>query len=343
MVQPLKWGILATGSIANTFAKTLARASGGVAVAVASRSQESADRFGEAYKIPRRHGSYQGLLDDPEVQAIYVSTPHPMHVEWVIKAARAGKHILCEKPIGMNRLETRRMIDAADAADVCLMEAYMYRFHPQTRKVIELIRGGEIGEVRHIDAVYGFTLPVHANNRLTDKSLGGGAILDVGCYPVSMSRLIAGIALGKDFADPVDVQASGHLGDSGVDEWSSAVVEFPDDIIARWSTGIRVDYDNGLRVQGTKGAIHVPHAFHPAYFGGDSTISLRRTGSPAHEIIVPADKPLFTIAIEAFCRAVADGKRQLPEMSWDDSLGNMRSLDLWRQCLGLRYDADEAA
>lgn len=343
MTKPIRWGVLATGNIANTFTRAVKFTGNSIAHAVASRSQQSADEFGNRHEINRCYGSYQQLLDDPEIHAIYVSTPHPMHHEWVIKAARAKKHILCEKPIAMNARETEEMIAAARESDVALMEAFMYRVHPQTLKVMELIRSGAIGEVKVIHGIYGFTAPYHADGRLWNKALGGGAILDVGCYPASSSRLYAGVALGRDFADPIDIQATGHIGETGVDEWTGAVVRFPGDIVAQWSTGLRLNYENQVRIHGTGGWIHLSQPHHPCYWGGESRILIRRLGfTPVQEITIRADKPLFTYAIEAFAQAILEGKRELtgPGMSWADSIGNMKATDLWRERIGLSYDAD---
>jgi predicted dehydrogenase len=223
------------------------------------------------------------------------------------------------------------------------MEAYMYRLHPQTLKVLELLRQGAIGQVRLIEGVYGFNVPFNAEGRLYNKALGGGGILDVGCYPVSSSRLFAGAALGKRFVDPIDVQAQGFVGETGVDEWTSAVVKFPGDIVAQWTTGLRVSYENHVRIYGTGGYIHISRPHHPSYWGGDTQIIVNRGFmAPVQEITIPCPKPLFTNAIEAFAKAVLDGKKQIdsPGMTWDDTLGNMRALDLWRERIGLKFDAD---
>ena len=155
----LRWGILATGSIAGSFAEGVLNSETGQLVAVGSRSQESADKFASQYgDIPNRHANYQDLLDDSEVDAIYIATPHPMHKEWAVKAANGGKHILCEKPIGINESEAKEIIAAAQSNDVFLMEAYMYRCSDQTQKIIEMIKDGAIGEVKSIEASFSFDI-----------------------------------------------------------------------------------------------------------------------------------------------------------------------------------------
>lgn len=345
MNQTLNWGILATGRIAGTFARALKLSKQGKLIAVASRTQEAADTFGKEHDVPHCHGSYQALLDDPDVHAIYISTPHPMHLEWAVKAAQAKKHILCEKPVSMNEREARAMVGAARDNDICFMEAFMYRFHPQTHKVIELIKSGVIGEVRAIHGSYGFMPPYDPAGRLFNKALGGGGILDVGCYPVSYTRMLAGVATGKDHSvDPIDLQAVGHLGATGVDEWTSAVARFPGDILAQWNTGVQLQWENGLKILGSHGRIHLPHAFHPCYWGGEGKIIINHTPftTPVQEITIKADKPLFTIAIDGFTDHCLRGDRQVtfPAMNWEDSAGNMRTLDRWRKAIGLQFDCD---
>jgi predicted dehydrogenase len=345
MNKTLNWGILATGNIANTFARALKLSTTGKLVAAGSRTQEGADRFGQTHGITRCYGSYQALLDDPEVDAIYISTPHPMHVEWAVKAAQAKKHILCEKPISMTAREAQAMVDAAKANDICLMEAFMYRCHPQTAKLIELIQNKAIGEVRMIQANYGFNSRFDPAGRLFCKELGGGGILDVGCYPMSYSRLIAAVAMGKECVEPVDVQAVGHLGSTGVDEWSSTVMRFENGLVANLSTATQAFMDNGLKIFGSTGRIHVPHAFHPNYWGGEGKIMVQYTGwTPMQEITVKTELPLFTIAIDTFARHALSGDKQVawPGMRWDDTVANARTLDRWRECIGLEFDADRA-
>ena len=217
MASLLQWGILATGNIARAFAQGLTHSTTGKLVAVGSRSEDGARRFGQEFGLSpvSCHPTYEALLADPAVQAIYISNPHPGHAEWAIRCAEAGKHILCEKPLAMNHAEAMAVVEAARRHDVFLMEAFMYRCHPQTRRIVELIRDGAIGAVRVIQATFSFRAAPDPKSRLLDPELGGGGILDVGCYPVSMSRLIAGAATGAPFANPLKLAAIGHLGETG--------------------------------------------------------------------------------------------------------------------------------
>lgn len=219
MSQKLKWGIIGAGTIANTFAKGVLESQSGELLAIGSRAQASADEFGDKYNIPRRYASYQALLDDPEVQAVYIATLHPQHAEWAIKAARAKKHILCEKPIGLNHAEAMAIIEAARENDVFLMEAFMYRCHPLIQKLVELVRDKVIGDVRLIRAAFSYSFPSAPDHRARANIHAGGGILDVGCYPISISRLVAGAATGKDFAEPLELKAVGFLGEAGPMKW----------------------------------------------------------------------------------------------------------------------------
>jgi predicted dehydrogenase len=288
--------------------------------------------------VARRHASYQALLDDPAVQAVYISTPHPMHAVWATKAAQAGKHVLCEKPLTLNHADAVTVIDAARRHDIFLMEAFMYRCHPQTAKLVELIREKAIGEVRMIQASFGFHREFNPNQRLFSNELGGGGILDVGCYPVSMSRLIAGVAIGKPFADPVAFTGCGHLATTGVDLWAIASAKFPGNIVATLSTSTQVQEDNTLRVYGSEGSLIVRTPWQPGIDGGANTIVLESKGSP-QEIAIQAPQPIY--AIEADNVAAHIEQRQSPAMSWDDTLGNMQTLDRWRAVVGVVYQSEK--
>src|ERR1700761_375516 len=235
----LSWGIIGAGGIAGTFAQGLAKSRTGKLVAVGSRSQEGADAFAKKFGPLRAHSSYEALLADPEVQAVYISTPHPMHAEWCIKAARAKKHILCEKPLTLNHAEAMVVAEAARENGVLLMEAFMYRCHPQMAKLVELIRSGAIGQVGVIQASFSFHAGFNPEGRLFKNELGGGGILDVGCYVTSISRLIAGAAQGKPFAEPLRLAGFANLHpDAKTDLYAVASAEFPGGILAQLATGV---------------------------------------------------------------------------------------------------------
>ncbi len=346
MSSLLQWGILATGNIARAFAQGLTHSKTGKLVAVGSRSQESAQRFGQEFGLPSTacHATYEALLADPEVQAIYISNPHPGHAEWAIKCAEAGKHILCEKPLAMNHGEAMAVVEAARCHDVFLMEAFMYRCHPQTQRIVELIRDGAIGAVRVVQATFSFRAGPDPKSRLLDPELGGGGILDVGCYPVSMSRLIAGAATGKPFANPLKLHAVGQLGATGVDEYTAAVAAFPGDIVAQLATGVGVTQENVVRIYGEEGHLFIPVPWSPSRDGGASKIILRRNGkADTEEVILETvdQAKAYLYTIEADHVASHLDARQSPAMSWADSLGNMQTLDSWRDAIGLSYPLEK--
>lgn len=340
-MSKLAWGILATGGIAHTFARGLAASQTGELVAVGSRTQEAADRFGDEFSVPRRHGSYEALLADPQVQAVYVSPPHPFHAEWAVKTAQAGKHILCEKPLGMNETEARRIVEAARENDVFLMEAFMYRCHPQTTRLVELLREGIIGEVRVVQATFCFAGRPDPAGRHLAKALGGGGILDVGCYCTSLARLVAGVATGGEFAEPLEVTGVAHLGETGVDEYALAVARFPGDILAQLATGVRLNQQNVARIFGTEGWIEIPSPWFGSRDPGVSRLLVHTSGDPEpREVLVEADRGLYTIEADTVAAHLEARQAPFPAMTWEDTLGNMRMLDMWRQSVGLRYEAD---
>jgi predicted dehydrogenase/aryl-alcohol dehydrogenase-like predicted oxidoreductase len=336
MAKKLAWGTIGTGSIAHAFAKGVLASKKGVLLAAGSRSQESADKFADQYGIPKRYGSYEALLADPEVQAVYVCTPHPMHAEWVIKAAEAGKHILCEKPMAVNYPQAMAMVQAAREHDVFLMEAFMYRCHPQTAKLVELIREKAIGEVKAIQAAFGFHAGFSPESRLYKNDYAGGGIMDVGCYPVSISRLIAGAALGRDFADPIEVQGFAHLGATGVDEYAIGMLRFEGDIVAQVATGVGLTFENTVRIFGSEGSIYLPTPWTADRSkGGVHKIIVSR--GETKTISVRANRSAFSFEADMVASNLKQRQAPSPAMSWNDTLGNMRTLDRWRQAIGLQY------
>ncbi|HVO37490.1 MAG TPA: Gfo/Idh/MocA family oxidoreductase [Spirochaetia bacterium] len=336
-----RWGLLGAGEIARVFANGVRFSASGNVQAVASLTAGRGESLADDFQIPRRYARYEDLLADSEVDAVYVSLIHPLHAQWAIKAAQARKHVLVEKPMGLSAAEAEAMIDAARRGDVFLMEAFMYRCHPQMARLAELIRDGAIGDVLSIRSTFSFSFPFDAGHRLYNRELGGGAILDVGCYPASMSRFIAGAALGAPFADPIRVKANGVIGPSGVDTFSAATVEFPRGIIAQLACGVSCDMPIETIVFGTKGSLSVPNPWLPSSPARTALKPLpRSTRWPAEkilhrtpgrdtprEIVVKADRDLYSYEADMVDAHIA--QRQAPAVSWDDSLGNMRLLDAW--------------
>ena len=331
MTTKLKWGLIGTGAIARRFAQGLADSKTGELAAIGSRSQKAADSFAADFPA-RRHGSYEALLADPSVDAVYISTPHPHHAEWAIKAAEAGKHVLCEKPLTMHYSNARAVVEAARRNDVFLMEAFMYRCQPQTARLVELLQQRAVGEVRFVRAAFSFATAFDPGSRLFNPELGGGGILDVGCYCTSMARLVAGAVSGAAFEDPVEVKGLGRMGESGVDEFAIASLKFPCGLLAEVAAGLRLSLENTVSIVGTEGSIVVPLPwFAQGLAAGFSKIVLFRDGLP-EEVVVEADRGIY--AMEAVHVAEHLAARQSPMMSWADTLGNMRALDAWRADLG---------
>lgn len=337
----LRWGILATGLIARKFAEDLPGSRTGRLVAVGSRTLAAAERFARDFGV-RAHGSYEALLADPEVQAVYIANPHPGHLEWALKAAAAGKHILCEKPLALNRADAGRMIAAARAAGVFLMEAFMYRCHPQARRVAELVRTGAIGRLQLITASFNVLCPFDPEHRMFKRELGGGAILDIGCYPVSYARLMAGAAAGRDFADPVEFAGTGRRReDTLTDDYAAAVARFPGGIVAQWSCGSRMHHHIRAELHGTDGWIEVPDPFTVGLGGKDAHIVLHRPGAEPEKMTVSSEgRGLYAHEADAVADAIAAGRQECAAMGWADTLGNLAVLDAWRAAVGVSYEGE---
>ena len=340
----LAWGILGTGNIAKTLARAINASESGTLFAVGSRTQESADRFGQEFGAERRYDSYDKLLADPNAQAVYISLPNHLHKEWAIKAAQAGKHILCEKPLTVNAEEAEVMIAAVRACGVFMMEAFQYRCHPIMRVVHDLITQGQIGDVKLIHASFQYNLgPKYENIRLSNPAAGGG-IMDVGCYTMAFARLAAGAGVGKPFSEPLELKGTAAIGPiSRVDEQAAATLKFPGDIVAYLACGTQLYGDRAATVFGTTGKIVIPNPWIPSETG--NKILLYKTGEDSpHEFVADAEgRGPYTLEADLLARYVAEGQTQAhsPALSWEDSLGNMRALDMWRKEVGLVFDVEK--
>jgi predicted dehydrogenase/aryl-alcohol dehydrogenase-like predicted oxidoreductase len=343
MGSKLKWGIIGTGNIAKAFAKGVAKSQTGEIVAVGSRSRESADKFADEFKIGARHASYDALLADKNVQAVYIATPHPLHAEWAVKSAEAGKHILCEKPLGINQYQVMAIVEAARKHNVFLMEAYMYRCQPQTRKLLELIREKVIGEVRVIQAAFSFNAKFNPAGRLFSNDLAGGGILDVGGYCASLAGLVAGAAQGKEgIAEALDLKALGCLGETGVDHYTVATVSYPGNILAQLSTGIQVNQENVVRIFGSEGQILAPSPWLCSRHGEPTKIIITKAGKPSEEITVESGADLYSVEADTVAANLERRQAAYPAMTPGDSLINMRVMDLWRGAIGLVYNCEKS-
>ncbi|KAI8356214.1 hypothetical protein BD560DRAFT_437986 [Blakeslea trispora] len=334
----LKWGILGTGSIAHTFAKSLEKTDKGKLVAVGSRSMETAKRFAESFHVPYYFSSYEALLVSDQVDIVYIATPHPQHYELAMLAARSGKHMLIEKPMAMNVEQVEAIFKAAKEHQVFVMEAYMYRCHPQTKQLVHMIRSDAIGKVKVIRAQFSFDgRPLGPTSRLWVNQLGGGAILDIGGYPMSFARLIAG-------TDPIKIKATGYVQpETQVDEWSHACLEFEGHITAQLFAGIFADADSSVEVLGDKGVLKVVNLWRPDLTQlGPVQIEWTVYGKPMEIVPVAIEQnDLYVYEIESVTEAVVAGKLECDDMSWEDSLGQVRAMDAWRYDIGLYYAEDK--
>jgi predicted dehydrogenase len=257
MTKQYKWGIVGCGGIAGTFAKDLQYTKGGKLHAVASRRKAKAAAFAKTHKAAVAYGSYDQLVADPDVDIVYVATPHPMHMENALTAIKAGKHVLCEKPIAMNAAQTKRMIAAAQKKGVFLMEAMWMRFFPAIGQVQKWIADGRIGQVQHIEADFGIHFRVGPKHRLFNPALGGGALLDLGIYPVAFASMIYG-------AQPEKIISTVHKAKTGVDDHATIIFEYPNSATAALTTSSIVKLKNDARIFGTDGLITLDgHFFHP--------------------------------------------------------------------------------
>jgi predicted dehydrogenase len=262
----LRWGILGTGKIARILANALRESRDGELVAVGSRDAERARAFAEEFGVARHH-DYDGVIRDADVDLVYVATHHPSHREWAVRAADAGKHVLCEKPMAITHADAAQIVEAARRNDVFLLEAFAYRCHPQTERLVELLRGGRVGEVRMVDAVFGYDAGPAPTNYLMVRELGGGGILDVGCYTTSMAHLVVAATAGVPFVEASEVAAAGRIGPTGVDHSAAATLVFEGGALARVACSIEANLDSSVRIYGSEGRITVPSPRLPGRIG----------------------------------------------------------------------------
>jgi D-xylose 1-dehydrogenase (NADP+, D-xylono-1,5-lactone-forming) len=249
VTDPVRWGLLSTARINQAILNGAAPSERTEIVAIASRDQARADDYARDHGLERAYGSYEALLEDGDIDVVYISLPNSMHVEWSIRALEAGKHVLCEKPLDRRVEAVERAFDAAEGAGRLLMEAFMYRHHPQTHKAAELVRDGAIGELRQLRSLFSFTL-VDGNDVRLDPELDGGALMDLGCYCISMQRVLAG--------EPELVVGRQRLGGKGVDVGFAGILQFGEDTFGQFHCGFDLPEGNGLEAIGSEGTLVVP-------------------------------------------------------------------------------------
>lgn len=319
----LRWGILGLGGIADKFATGLQALADVKLVAVGSRSQEKADKFGDKFNAPHRHASYQALANDPDVDAIYIATPHPPHAEDAILCLNAGKAVLCEKPFTMNRAEAEKVVKVARAKKLFLMEAMWTRFFPIMRRLRELIASGAIGDVRMLQADFGYRAGFNPESRVFSPALGGGGLLDVGVYPISFASDL--------FGAPTKVTGVAHLGETGVDEEAAMALVYDAGRIAVLSTGVRVNTAHEAFILGTDGQIKIP-----APWWKPATMTLS-AGGKSEEIRLPYEGNGYQFEAEEVARCIRAGKTESEIMPLDETLAIMGTMDALRAQWGLKY------
>ena len=320
-MAPLNWGIMGAASIAvETMIPAMQKSSAVRVAALASRDRAKADRLATGLGIPKAYGSYDELLADPEIEAAYIPLPNHLHVPWTLKAAAAGKHVLCEKPIALTAAEAQTLVDARNRTGVLIQEAFMVRVHPQWLRTRELIADGRIGDVRAFHAV--FTETNDDPDSIVNKAaFGGGGLYDLGCYPVTTARFVFG-------AEPTRVVALAHVDPAfDVDRLVSAIMAFPDGGQATFVCSTEAVLHHGVQIYGTTGRIMLENPFNPApdapcrIFVDDGT-KLANASARA-EVVAPVDQ--YMIQVERFSEAIRGGAPQAVPL--EDSVRNMAVMD----------------
>jgi predicted dehydrogenase len=322
-----RWGILGPGKIANKFATALTLAGNATLAAVASRDEGRAREFAAAHNAARAYGNYSQLAEDPDIDAVYISSPHGYHAEHAILCLRKGKAVLCEKPLALNAREVQDMVDAARTHNAFLMEAMWSRFLPIMEKTLRLIGEGAIGSIRYVRADFGFAAPVNPDGRLYNLRLGGGALLDVGIYPLFLCLQLLG--------PPDSIRAVGHLASTGADETTHAILQYRDGRSAVISCSITCQTSITAEIAGTEGMILIPSPWYK-----NDRLTLRRTGQDPQLITVEPMVNGFEYQVREVARCLDQGLVESPAMPHSFSLTISRIMDAIRAQIGMRYPGE---
>ena len=331
-MNKIKWGIIGSGNIADAFAHSVKYCQDSDLVSVFGRNEEAVKQFSSKFTI-KSYTNLDSFFTSDEIDAVYIATPHSSHFTYSLEAIKNNKHILCEKPLTMNYLESMTLLSLAKEAKVFLMEAYMYRTHPQTFNILhhlDLFKNTQ--EKIFIESSFGFSAELPKEHRLRNPLLGGGAILDVGCYPLSMVKLIAGNLQGMPFADPESIIATGRLDETGVDLQSEAHLVFSDQIEAKISCAIDEEYSNDLKIKSGNLELVVEQPWHCGQFqDGNSSIKILDSGDLIKEVSYLDTVGLFTREIDHASKCIQEEKFESALVSHADTQSNMLWLDKWRQ------------
>ncbi|MDR3050443.1 MAG: Gfo/Idh/MocA family oxidoreductase [Oscillospiraceae bacterium] len=327
-MQTIRFGILGAGAIAGRWMKDAHTLRGARVTCVASRNEAKARAFADAWGIPKAVGSYEDLVASLDVDVVYVATPHPLHRQHALLAMRAGKHVLCEKPAALNQRELRDMLACAQANGVFFMEAMWTRFFPGTLRVKELLAQGAIGRLCAVQAQFSFRAAYDPANRLFAPGLGGGALLDVGCYPISYAVDMFGAA-------PASVAGVAHIGPTGVDEQNAISLRFPGGGVASLVSGLAADMPVVAALYGEEGCLTVPDFYHP------ERVLLTRAGHTETVFDQPYEQEGFAFEVEHAADCVRQGLAESPRMPHSHSLAVMAAMDALRARWGLVYPTED--
>ncbi len=320
----VRWGILGTGGIAGTFANDLPLVPGAELAAVGSRTPAAAATFAERHGIPRAHGSWADLAADPEIDVIYVVTPHAFHLDAALTCLAGGKAVLCEKPMTLDRATSAQLVEEARSRNLFLMEAMWMRCNPAVRRITDLIADGAIGEVTAVHADFGLQGPFDATHRLRDPELGGGALLDLGVYPLNLAHLI----LGK----PADVQSWARLTPEGVDDNTGMLLGYDSGAVAALTCSLVGETRNAASITGTLGRIDLPQGF----FVPRSFV-LNRAGADPEEVAFSFEGSGYQYEAAEVQRCLNEGRLESPLMPHATTLEMMGLMDEIRAQLGVSY------
>jgi len=309
--KPLRWGLLSTARINRALIPALRGSKRSFLSAVASRSPEQAVAYAKEWGVPSALGRYESLLDDPDIDVIYNPLPNHLHAEWTIKALRAGKHVLCEKPLALSASEVDEMAASAKENGRVLTEAFMYRHHPQTFKVKEFVDSGALGNLRLIRGSFSFTLTREGNYRLI-KEMGGGSIWDIGCYPINYARFLTG-------AEPLEVFGWQVTEPGGCDETFIGQLRFPGNILFQFDSSFRASFRVGMEVVGAQATLRIPNPFKP---GRNETVFIQRDDLVKN--IKIKGSSLYSGEVEDMEDAILLGKSS--RISLADSRGNVNAI-----------------
>ena len=323
MADKIRWGVLGPGSISRSFAIGLKAVPDAELIAVGSRAQERADKFGDEFDVPHRHASYADLVADADVDAVYVASPHSGHAEHSILCLEAGKPVLCEKPFAINAKQAKAMIDAARKNNVFLMEAMWTRFLPVIGKVREWLAAGAIGDVHMVTADFGFGASFNIESRLFNPELGGGALLDVGIYAVSFASMVFG-------SQPERIASMAQKCESGVDERSAMIFGYDAGQLAVLYTAICTTTPQTAVILGGSGNIEMPGFWH----GTQATL---RAGGEEESVEMPFDGNGYGYQAMEVMRCIREGRLESDILPLDESLAIMQTMDTVREQWGLKY------